>query len=36
MSYQIDGKEYIAVAAGGSHLWGYRQGGAVVVFGLGD
>ena len=36
MSYQIDGKEYIAVAAGGSHLWGYRQGGAVVVFGLGE
>lgn len=34
MSYEIDGKQYVAVAAGGSQLWGFRQGGAVVVFGL--
>ncbi len=34
ISYEIDGKQYIAVAAGGSQIWGFRQGGAVVVFGL--
>ncbi len=34
MTYQLDGKQYIAVAAGGSKIWGFRQGGAVVVFGL--
>ena len=34
VSYEIDGKQYIAVAAGGSQIWGFRQGGAVVVFGL--
>lgn len=34
ISYEIDGKQYVAVAAGGSQLWGFRQGGAVVVFGL--
>ena len=36
ISYAIDGKQYIAVAAGGSQIWGFRQGGAVVVFGLSD
>lgn len=36
VSYAVDGKQYVAVAAGGNSLWGYRQGGAVVVFGLGD
>lgn len=34
VSYEIDGEQYIAVAAGGSQIWGFRQGGAVVVFGL--
>lgn len=36
ISYAIDGKQYIAVAAGGSQIWGFRQGGAVIVFGLAD
>ena len=34
IAYRIDGKDYVAVAAGGSQIWGFRQGGAVVVFGL--
>lgn len=34
VSYELDGKQYMAVAAGGSQIWGFRQGGAVVVFGL--
>ena len=36
ISYAIDGKQYVAVAAGGSQIWGFRQGGAVIVFGLPD
>ncbi len=36
ISYEVGGKQYIAVAAGGSQIWGFRQGGAVVVFGLAD
>jgi glucose dehydrogenase len=36
VSYEIDGKQYLAVAAGGSALFGYRQGEAVVVFALPD
>jgi len=34
MTYEIDGQQYIAVAAGGSQIWGFRQGGAVIVFSL--
>ena len=36
ISYAIDGKQYIAVAAGGSQIWGFRTGDAVMVFGLAD
>lgn len=36
ITYAIDGKQYLAVAAGGSQIWGFRQGGAVIVFGLAD
>lgn len=36
ISYEIDGKQYVAVAARGSQIWGFRQGGALVVFGLAD
>jgi glucose dehydrogenase len=36
IAYVIDGKPYITVAAGGSQIWGYRQGDAVVTFGLPD
>jgi PQQ-dependent dehydrogenase (methanol/ethanol family) len=34
ITYAIDGKQYVAVAAGGSAIWAYPQGDAVVVFGL--
>lgn len=34
ISFALDGKQYVAVAAGGNALWGFRQGGAVIVFGL--
>ncbi|WP_244534662.1 PQQ-binding-like beta-propeller repeat protein [Hyphomicrobium sp. CS1GBMeth3] len=34
ISFAIDGEQYVAVAAGGSQIWGFRQGGAIVVFGL--
>ncbi len=27
LSYAMDGKQYVAVAAGGNSLWGFRQGG---------
>lgn len=36
VSFAIDGKQYLAVAAGGSTIWGFRTGDAVVVFGLPD
>ena len=36
ISYSIDGKQYVAVAAGGSQIWGFRTGDSVVVFGLPD
>ncbi len=36
ISYEVAGKQYVAVAAGGSQIWGFRQGGAVVVFALPD
>ena len=34
ISYELDGVQYIAVAAGGSAIFGYRQGDAVMVFAL--
>lgn len=34
VTYEIDGVQYVTVAAGGSKLFGYRQGGAVVAFAL--
>lgn len=34
VAYAIDGAQYVAVAAGGSQIWGFRQGGAVIAFGL--
>lgn len=36
IAFVLDGKPYVAVAAGGSAIWGYRQGDAVIVFGLPD
>jgi glucose dehydrogenase len=34
IAYELDGVQYIAVAAGGSAIFGYRQGDAVMVFAL--
>ncbi len=34
ITYQLDGVQYIAVAAGGNQIWGYKQGDAVLVFRL--
>ncbi len=34
ISYQIEGKQYIAVAAGGNAIMGYKQGDLIVVYGL--
>ena len=36
ITYQIDGKQYIAVAAGGNAIFGFRQGEALIVFALPD
>lgn len=36
ISYTVNGKQYVAVAAGGSSIWGFKGGDAVVVFGLAD
>ncbi len=34
MTYAVDGRQYVAVAAGGSQIWGFPQGGTVAVFAL--
>ncbi len=34
ITYQVDGKQYVAVAAGGNSLFGFKQGDAVMVFAL--
>ena len=34
ITYSVDGKQYVAVAAGGSAIWGYPQGDALIVFAL--
>ncbi len=34
MTFEIDGRQYVAVAAGGSKLWGFRTGDSVMVFAL--
>lgn len=36
IAYRFDGADYVAVAAGGSQIWGFRQGGAVIAFGLSE
>lgn len=36
ITYAVGGKQFVAVAAGGNQLFGFRQGGAVVAFGLPD
>lgn len=34
ISYAIDGQQYVAVAAGGNALFGFKQGDSLMVFGL--
>jgi glucose dehydrogenase len=34
MTYTIDGVQYIAVASGGSSIFGYKQGDALLVYAL--
>ena len=34
VTYQVGGKQYVAVAAGGNSLFGFKQGDAVMVFAL--
>ncbi|HMW22218.1 MAG TPA: PQQ-binding-like beta-propeller repeat protein [Burkholderiaceae bacterium] len=34
ISYEVNGVQYVAVAAGGNANFGFRQGGALVVFAL--
>jgi glucose dehydrogenase len=36
VSYAVGGRQYVAVAAGGNALFGFRQGDAIVAFGLPD
>lgn len=34
ISYEIDGVQYVAIAAGGNQLFGYKQGDQLLVFAL--
>jgi len=34
ISYEVDGTQYVAVAAGGNAVFGFKQGGALIVFAL--
>jgi glucose dehydrogenase len=34
ITYEIDGVQYVAVAAGGNQIWGYKQGDTLLVFKL--
>ncbi len=34
ITYQIDGKQYVAVAAGGNSIFGYKQGDTISVYAL--
>jgi len=36
VTYELEGRQYVAVAAGGSAIFGYRQGDAIVAFVLPD
>ena len=36
ITYAVDGRQYVVVAAGGSAIWGYPQGDALIVFALPD
>ncbi len=34
MTYEVKGRQFVVIAAGGSGLWGTKQGDAVVAFGV--
>jgi glucose dehydrogenase len=34
ITYEIDGVQYVAVAAGGNQMFGFKQGDALMVFAL--
>lgn len=34
ITYELDGVQYVAVAAGGNQIWGYKQGDTLLVFKL--
>jgi quinoprotein glucose dehydrogenase len=34
MTYEVNGRQFVVIAAGGSGLWGTEQGDAVVAFGV--
>jgi quinoprotein glucose dehydrogenase len=34
MSYEVNGRQFVVIAAGGNGLWGTKQGDAVVAFGV--
>ena len=34
VSYEVDGKQYVVVAAGGNAIFGFKQGEAVIAFAL--
>jgi alcohol dehydrogenase (cytochrome c) len=36
VTYAVNGKQFVVAAAGGSKIWGFRQGGAIVAFGLAE
>jgi alcohol dehydrogenase (cytochrome c) len=36
VTYEVGGRQYVAVAAGGNALFGFRQGDLVMAFGLPD
>ncbi|MFM9916407.1 MAG: pyrroloquinoline quinone-dependent dehydrogenase [Rhizobacter sp.] len=36
ITYAVDGRQFVAVAAGGNSLFGFKTGDSVVVFGLPD
>ena len=35
ITYEIDGIQYVAIAAGGNQLFGFNQGDQLAVFALG-
>jgi glucose dehydrogenase len=34
MTYQVNGRQFVVIASGGSGLWGTQQGDAVVAFAI--